>query len=342
MGGNALKHTVTRRYDADEYFETIKRVISEMVFPTAIDSFRRINVLPAYRNKESFGDMDVLIETYPGDNIDWAKLIQESYQPNEIVRNSNCYSFNFRQLQVDFILTPCQEYETAYAYYSWNDLGNLMGRVAKKLGFKYGHVGLSYKVRRNNSIHSVFNEIVVSRNQRAIFEFLDYDYDRFLKGFDTLEDIFTFAASSKYFNKNIYLLENRNHVSRTRDKKRMVYNEFLKWCSVKEGLNEYPWPTFKETDGYLGDQEFVHQACKTFHGFAEERMKIEQELLFAERTREKFNGEIVKELLGISGIELGNWMKDFKSQYRDAIEMNADMMHKTESEIASMIRNHGK
>lgn len=300
----------TRRVSRPEFLEIRDEVIDalEIAVNSVLNGSTRINSLLAYRSKETFGDLDVLVESRAGSSIIWKDLLSRTFAPTEIVQNSNVYSFDYKQFQIDIILCNSDDYESSFNYFSWNDLGNLMGRVYKKMGFKYGHKGLSYMFRTKDNSQSVFAEVVVSQDISAILEFGGYDSTTFARGFNTLEDVFKFAASSEYFHKDIFLLYNRNNASRTRDRKRKTYHDFLLWCETAQDLPAYGWTTFKETDGYLGDPEFLRRALNTFPGFMEKQAQV----LFLkdqrDRVHEKFNGGIISNLTGLVGRELGAFM----------------------------------
>jgi len=120
MGGKALTNGLTRRYNKDE-FETIIPIIVEK----AKTLFKDVSPLKYYRTKQNFGDADILCLTDSSINIDIKQWIYETYQSKEVSQNGNVYSFEFNELQVDFILTPLENWETSKAYFAWNDLGNL-------------------------------------------------------------------------------------------------------------------------------------------------------------------------------------------------------------------------
>ena len=308
MGGNALTQVQTHRLARKEYFVLRDRVLG--VLQSSFKDGRRIIDIPAYRTKDSFGDLDVLIESFPGDSVRYIDLLTELFHPRQIVPNSGIYSFDVENFQVDLILTPSDDFDTSLAYFSWNDLGNLTGRIFKKLGFKYGHKGLSFMFRENDKSHSVYASPVISRNMKQILEFGDLDYTRFEQGFDTVDEMFRWVSSSKYFHKDIYLLHNRNNTSRTRDKKRKIYNEFLKWCEVTPGLPEYPWTEMREQDGYAGKPEFVAMAFGAFEGFADIYAEIVLKHQLNLQVKEKFNGSVVSHLTGFTGKTLGEFMQN--------------------------------
>lgn len=307
MGGNALKAVKTRRYAADEYC-----VLRDTVLTTLRNRYpnRRIEDIRAYRAKPSFGDLDVLFEA---DNFtdDVYKMLEELFQPKQIVKNSSVWSFEFNEFQVDLIFTTKKMFTSSANYFAWNDLGNLMGRVAHKLGFKYGHDGLSFMVR--DGTHQ-YAEIHVSSDIVEILKFLKYDPSRFLQGFDTLEEIFQFAASSEYFNKEIYSLDNRNHASRIRDKKRKTYTEFLSWIETAENLPAYPWADLKEVGGYQYKEVFIKRAFEFFPDFKENYNATMASFNTWQIAKSKFNGQIVSRLTGLIDKQLGEFIVVLKAK----------------------------
>ena len=320
MGGNALKNCEIRRVSAEEY-----RILSVEVLHILQETFplRRICIQKAYENKPDFGDLDILFEIRgEKDNVFTPESLRELFNSKEVVYNGKhghpdtppdlfekVFSLEYKGLQVDIIPTLSEYFYSSYIYTSFNDLGNFMGRIAHKMGFKYGDKGLIYQFRTMED--HVSAEIKVSLDISKIFEFLGYDLYRFYKSFNNLEDIFEFVASSKYFHKDIYLLPNRNHKSRTRGLKRKNYNLFLKWLEEPtiKLINEYPWPSMEERGGRKDVEEFMMKAFTMFPqfriDFIIERDRLEQEA----EVKALFNGGIVKGITGLENIELGNFMK---------------------------------
>jgi len=105
MGGNALKKTFTRRYMAGEYFFLENEVVGNLVsaYPEL-----RVSTIPAYADKESFGDMDVMIEYR--DDIDYMDIVN-SFSPNEVYRNGKVISFDYKDIQIDLVLTTLRPKE---------------------------------------------------------------------------------------------------------------------------------------------------------------------------------------------------------------------------------------
>jgi len=60
--------------------------------------------------------------------------ITTNFQPNEINHNGNCWSFDYKEIQVDLIITTEEHFNSNYFYMSYNDLGNFIGRLSNNLG----------------------------------------------------------------------------------------------------------------------------------------------------------------------------------------------------------------
>lgn len=313
LGGSALKNVYTRRYDVKEYF-TLRDEIMELTQKEGI----KCRVLDAFNNKQSFGDMDVLILN-DGNLGNIKNTIESVFKPNEMFFNGNVWSFDYKELQIDFILTPTRNWESAFNFFRWNDLGNLMGKIAHKFNLSYGFEGLCFKYRMDNA--KFLGDIVLSKNPEVIFNFLGFDYNRWLKGFDEMEDIFEYVINSKYFSSDIFSFENLNHIDKKRNKKRKMYNQFLEYCNSRTDLKSYSFE--KDKSKY---HDMIDDA---FPGF---KSKIEEFKLKEERRKviaSKFNGKIIIQVYGITGEELGEKITMFKSLFTDFNEY----VYSTESNI---------
>ena len=251
MGGNAMKSFNVVRLNKAQYNELTKAI--ELTFKNLLENSEycyRLAIIPSYRNKESFGDCDLL--SYMPNEIFEKELIgNKDFKILGKKQNGNVTSYavkfkNLEPFQIDLIETTSYNFDFNLNYLSYNDLGNLIGRIAAALDFKFAHDGLYIqawfshngtlknvkKIKENGKTneHAEYKKecLLLNDFQKAI-EFLGFDYNRFYKGFDELEDIFEYVASSKYFCKDYFALENRNHTQRMRDKKRTTYSAALKY-----------------------------------------------------------------------------------------------------------------
>lgn len=304
MGGNALKNTYTRRYEREE-FEIINKELKDKL----LKYFKHVDPTIYYSEKQNFGDADFLCLKDNNINIDTLKkFIINTFNSNEIFVNSNCVSFDYKELQVDLILTKKDNYDTSLIYYSFNDLGNLIGKIAHKFHLKWGFDGLRFVYRLNDK---KLGEIDVTKDYKKALSFLGFDVERYDKGFETLEDIFEYVISSKYFNPWLFDLEKLNRINRERDKKRNTYSKFLEYIEpLKQNtsIEDYHY-FYHDKSVYLGLIDHY------FPGFLRKYRLLEKREERVKSISEKFNGRILIHEFNITGRELGKLITDFKNSF---------------------------
>lgn len=298
MGGSALS-VYTRRYNKDEYLQLQLELITKLscIYETVLD-------IPSYSDKEDYGDLDLIVNAARINNIkDY--LINE-LNTKQVVSNGNCISFEYKEFQVDLIHIS-NNLELARTYFSYNDLGMLMGIMAKRLNCKYGFNGLYYTYYNND--RSYKKDILLTTDVATIFDFLDCSYSRFLQGFNKLTDIFDYVITSKYFDSKCFINEEEwNHIRRTRNRKRANWNNFLNYLVTNnininspkiEGVKYY-------VSNYFSDVDLVQQL---------DDLDNEQQLRSV--IKSKFNGLVVSELTGLKDKELGKFISEYKNSKLD-------------------------
>lgn len=306
MGGNCLKkyNIETVRLNRVDYLDLETEVFEKI-------SSAGINILkiPYYRDKKNFGDMDAVIEFE--ENRDYKYEIYQLFHPRVIAVNDGVYSFDYRNFQVDLLCRKTEDLECVVNYMSWNDLGNLQGRFYHAIGTNYGWQGLRFPIRQklfdenidDNSDH-VIKTLTLSKNPREIMEFGGYDYDRFLAGFDTLEEIFIFATSTPYFNGYNFQLENLNHTNKTRNRKRDTFMKFLEWLKKH--------PEYDKQFNFGDKKNWIDKIDKKWP-IKEEIEKERSNFLQHKANAAKFNGNLVRYWCpGLEGKQLGKVLSEFK------------------------------
>lgn len=258
MGGNAIKQA--KRQPASVYHTVASNVVTDVQTTLGrilIDGYHlnvKAQVIPAYRNKQDFGDIDCVYCV--NSNVPTNQLLTDSVltelsklggcneQP-EFVRNKDVVSLLYRKMQLDLIRVEPEEFEFAVGYFSYNDLGNLIGKIAHKFGLKFGHRGLTMPVRENDN--HVIGEVQLTLHFPNALDFLGFDYRRHNHGFDDLTDIFEFVINSKHFNAQLFSFENMNATARVRDRKRSTYNQFLQFIEQTQPVNKWEFDDDKTT-----------------------------------------------------------------------------------------------
>lgn len=309
MGGNALKSVITERKSTEQY----DKIASELIPIFKEELGIEIHLVNAYFEKESHGDMDILVKIsheFHNRGINIRSFIEERLNPGEIFSNGSILSFDYDSFQIDIIPIKESLWEVAKGFFDFDPSGNLMGKSAHKFGLKYGFNGLIFPFRNFNGRLS--HDILLSVDNRSIFEFLGYDFDRFEKGFSTMEDVFDFVIDGKYFDYTIFLMENLNHIDRKRNKKRKSYQEFLSYIENKGITDTFNFN--KDKSVYI---DLIHESFPKadLKGKIAELTKKDNE---NQELNKKFNGKLImKQHPELKGKELGDYIRRFHENFDD-------------------------
>lgn len=310
MGGN-YKHPEAPNLPAAMripavIYDEIKERISEL-------SYSGVAIPHSVLEKQDHGDIDVLVASYlmPTMRECLAKIawvdpstgrsyLEQLSHPES--QDSYICTFKFQDseyhVQVDLIPTALEDFNFSFGYFSWNDLGNLIGRIAHRRGLKFGHDGLWYIHRRGDR---VLGEFCLTKSFADAIEYLGFDHHLWAQGFETFEEMFQYVKNSKYFEECAYPLEHQNHRARVRDAKRKTYNAFLEWLNYS---GDYV-PSEKE--------KHIANMRKDFPEIDRKIIESEKQDDLRMAYKEKVNGNIVSELTGETGKDLGALMNYVKA-----------------------------
>ncbi len=337
MGGNIKFASPTTRYTRDDYLaleaEVINTVYGAVFNEEGFNNFRKncVQAIKAYHTKDSFGDMDLVLNSkYLVAN--WTAEILRAFNlgDGDHSKNGNVFSISYKNFQIDLIVMSDENFTSALEYYAYNDLGNLVGRLAKRIGVKYGHEGSVIVVKDGDQ---VLGEIKLSSDTADIYKLLGLDYATYQNGFDTIEEIFKFVTTSTYFNPDIFLLENRNAVSRERDRKRKTYREFLEYCDANTFEHVYDYKEKSERGGYgVREPFFTQLIVAAYPHVLEEYNNIISRNTRQKLFKAKFNGTVCGVQTGLKDAELGKFMNYSRSRLDEDAVING-----TYAEVAVLI-----
>ncbi|MDK2125436.1 nucleotidyltransferase family protein [Parachitinimonas caeni] len=328
---------------AARYYVVADEIIARL---TAFVQGLRVAAVTAYASKPDFGDMDVIIEG--GAEYD-PLAIAKQLQATELVRNGDVTSIGISIaegiFQIDLIRVPSESFDFALHYFSYNDMGNLFGRIGHKLGAKFGHLGLLYPLRDPGNSDHLIDEVLITNDFATALTLMGYDFEAFnvmrtSGGFNTLDDIFRYVATSPFMNRDIYLLDNRNHSARMRDAKRPTYTRFLAWLAQQpaDAMAAYPWGAPGSEEREIQRREFLQRAFVAVPAF-----KLAYDAAMAAHARKilvhrYFNGDNVSALTGLSGKALGERMRHVRASFSSKEEFEQFFASADESTAAERIR----
>ena len=300
MGGNALS-IKSIRLSKDLYFKVSQDILAKLItaYPNSL-----IKVIPAYTNKESFGDIDILISSDYDPNI-------KAFEAFEIVKNGPLTSYGImvdsQPVQVDLISVDRNNFDYKLNYLAFNDLNNLLGHIGKGIHLNYCEDGLYYYVLNGKS---KFRKILITNDFSKTLSILGLDFEIFFKGFDNLEDIFQYAISSKYFNKDLFLLKKLKNSERKREN----YMKFLKY------LETHDTPTYNFTDD---ESIWFQRICDYCPNFLEQYSQAQSDLKNIMLCNMKFNKKIVSIVTDLKGKELDLFMRKIKTSFSEDYVLSA-------------------
>ncbi len=301
MGGNALKNVKTNRINKDEYIilkNDIIRLLSinDIVVDTIMES----------PNKESYGDLDLLYLS--STKYDIRQQIIKIFSPNEIVVNGDVISFDYNNFQIDLIkCISLEQMACSKFYFSYGDLGCIIGRLCSNHGLKFGQYGLFLIIYENtiypesNSWEIISKNIFLTSDVKTICYFLDFDYDRYLLGFNSVENVFDWIMKSKYFSPSIFITLNREHIRRIDE--RPMYSAFIDYIQIDK--SNIVKTAIKCKDMVLHNEAII------FFNKTDELNNIKTKLEYNKKIREKFSGKYLVEKK-ICGKKVGEFLEKIK------------------------------
>ncbi len=303
MGGKLFNRG---RIDRERYLEIEADVRAYLDRQLGSDNY----YIPRYYgNKPDFGDLDIIVRLV--DSSNWQQLrtqIVKDLGIDEFKSAGVVFSTLYQNFQVDFFTAQPEYFESTYNYLSFNDLGNLIGKICRRFNLKYGERGLSYVYRRNNG--NFLKEIELTTDFQSICRFLSLDYDRWLLGFANLDELFAWTIDCPYFSVTPYL--DRSTSLERRIKERSTIQSFIDYLDRYQITKAYQY--LENRDDYLPWIADNFPAANLLD-------RLNLAIAAADRAefiKTKFNGELLMRLIPeLAGKELGIFIVKFKQQFPD-------------------------
>jgi hypothetical protein len=256
-----------------------------------------------YASKPDFGDMDVLVPSRPDWDVVRAELARE-LQITQTKAVGRVFSTVFRGLQTDFFAVPERFLDSTCCFMSFNDLGNLLGRICKRFNLKWGEQGLSYVFRRPSSDQYV-QDLPLTTELAPVCRFLGLDHAAWLAGFDTLVQMFEWTIASPYFSVAPYL-DDISGTLAARATDRPTIAQFIAFLRERHVDQR---PVFADKASYVEQIAAAFPAADLVAQLAHERDREAR----AQAASAKFSGKLVMRLRPeVTGPALGALIAAFK------------------------------
>lgn len=283
-----------------------------------------------YGNKLDFGDLDIIVNIDLLEN-DWSEIRQEIVEDLNIQQyqsNGRGFSTVYKNFQVDYFPVSDKFFDSTYNYLSFNDLGNLIGKISRRFNLKYGEQGLAYVYRHESGNYK--KDLIITTDFQEISYFLKLNYHQWLKGFENLDSMYQWIIDSPYFSVTPYL--EITTTLKNRLKNRPTIQKFIEYLEKNKITKKY---------NYLENRaEYIPLIHRSFPE-AKIRDRIEQEKIpeaINVQIKTKFNGQLIIKLIpGISGKELGDFILEFKNKFENFSEF---ILKHSSEEIEREILNY--
>ena len=307
MGGSAFtieSHGfTTSRMNKAQYI-----AVSNLILPLLRSRFRIAAIPPEAPGKSSYGDLDIMV-VHPLQPVSGDALVNECIG----ILDSNCRGVIRNQpttniavvieditVQVDVHVVPREDiWEVDYWMHSYGDMGMILSSAIKAWGLRMSSSrGLWVEIPGYSS------PFILSLDVQKIVRFLELDWERYLMGFNTIEEVFEWIRGVKVNGEKIGV-KAKNKLKNGRHDDRPMWVAY--WKSGDQDVAYAP-----------SDQEKKQVLEEALRYFDKEREYIDivEQMKQDKMVKGKFNGKKVMEWTGANGKLLGLLMKSLKEDER--------------------------
>ena len=287
-----------------------------------------------YDDKPDFGDMDIIVSS-AAIKKNWQNLKQEIVDDLGIETHKsigNVFSTIYDDFQVDYFVRDEQYFHSAWCFLSFNDIGNLIGRICKRFNLKYGERGLAYVYRRAEGNYN--KDLALSTDFKDIFSFLKLDYSKWEQGFTSKKEMFDWLVICPYFSVKPYQKLSKSLEKRLRE--RPTIQAFINY--LEENKIDKVYDFYEDQDAYIPliAQHFPTANLETA---IEKERKREA---FVQVIREKYNGRLIMALFpSLKNKALGQFMEAFKQSFDDfETQIHALTAKEIEQKLQTFYKNY--
>ncbi len=298
---------------------------NEILGNVLIDLFENSCVVRSYLDKQSHGDIDFLVSAPRDTYTNWKYQINNhpiiKQEATHFATNNDECSILFRGIQLDFrIIKP--KYWSSSTYFCDDDpMGNSLGRIARFFGARFGYKGLYYPVYTENGCEKL-GEIDLTSEPAEISNFFGLSSINKTWGFNTKEDIFDYIISGKYFAKECFNAANWDHATRTRNRKRKLFCEFIEYIERNQPKDKHVFLPKEQKNEYL----LLFNTIFPMVNLANKVIEMRGDYIKNKELNKKFNGSLVISWVGVTGSDLGKLLgayKGSKENWAEFLENNS-------------------
>ncbi|KAI1966893.1 hypothetical protein LOZ58_000383 [Ophidiomyces ophidiicola] len=304
--------------------------------------------------KVDYGDVDTLVsKPLPGFSWDEVAGLLKAHR-TEKFGESRCFAVPISLDNNDNGETPYAQVDVHIChpgFIEWEclldaygDMWQIVGKFLRPLGLTATDKGLHIRIEEIEPKNRAYSKIYLTHNVNDVLDFLGLDLKQYQEGFETMDQLYRWCSSGKFFHPSAFKFTYETANDRQRYKKRIMFQTFVdKWLPEHAGLWHGREPMTRET--------VVEHALIRFDKREEYdkiistwRLKIKEEELWNEISTalsEEYSGDIALILRGFKRWvqfpteEVKNSDQLPNPSLRETAEMEVDRQPRWVSQISS-------
>ncbi|KAI4128930.1 MAG: hypothetical protein LQ338_002482 [Usnochroma carphineum] len=183
--------------------------------------------------KTSFGDIDVVVAE-PKATPFHPEAIATAVNAKRTISSNPLYSFAVAYpdlagtfVQLDIHLCEPTDFDWEIFHKSHGDLWNLLGSSIRRFGFTANDKGLHLRIPEIEEHDRKKSLVPLTAEPDTVLDFLRLDRSAYAQPFDSVEDMFEFACSTRFFRPDAYVKDGLKANDRKRMAQRDLYRRFV-------------------------------------------------------------------------------------------------------------------
>ncbi|KAL9031931.1 MAG: hypothetical protein Q9196_000065 [Gyalolechia fulgens] len=197
------------------------------------DFFNRVAAPVEAPEKTTFGDIDIIVSE-PKALPFHPEQIATALNAKRTISSNPLYSFAIPYpdlegsfVQLDIQLCKVKDFDWEVFHKSHGDLWNLLGSSIRPFGLTANNTGLHLRIPEIEESDRKKALIFLTADPNTVLDFLQLDRKWYWQNFDTVDDMFEFACSTRFFRAAAYVKDGMKANDRKRMAQRDLYRRFV-------------------------------------------------------------------------------------------------------------------
>ncbi|KAI4170039.1 MAG: hypothetical protein LQ348_007185 [Seirophora lacunosa] len=183
--------------------------------------------------KDSFGDIDIIV-SQPKVTPFFPEHIISAIDAERIISSNPLYSFavpypglDGSHVQLDIQICQLENFEWEVFHKAHGDLWNLLGPSIRPFGLMANDKGLHLRISEIEDFDRKRSLVFLTADPTAVLDFCRIDTHAYTQKFDSVDDMFEYACSSRFFRPEAYVRDDSRAKNRKRIAQRELYRRFV-------------------------------------------------------------------------------------------------------------------